>query len=122
MTRSPSISPASSERTPIACWRWCGWNPELGEPLCPHGPDIIAQAVHAVRDEGARTVADVLLRRTPCGWNRCRGLDAAPAVARMLAAELGWDECAEADAVAAYRAEVDATLVPLGGAVCINTG
>jgi glycerol-3-phosphate dehydrogenase len=92
-------------------------DPELGAPLCAHGPDVIAQAVHAVRSEGARTVADVLLRRTPAGWNRCRGLDAAPSVARVLAAELGWDKCAEDAAVSAYRAEVDATLVPLGGAI-----
>lgn len=91
--------------------------PALARPLCPHGPDIVAQAVHAVRNEGARTVADVLLRRTPAGWNRCRGVDAAPAVAGVLAAELGWGHCTEEAAVAAYRTEVDATLVPLGGLV-----
>jgi glycerol-3-phosphate dehydrogenase len=93
-------------------------DPALATPLCRHGPDIAAQALYAARHEGARTVADVLLRRTPAGWSRCRGVDAAPAVARVLAIALGWDACAEAQAVTAYHAEVDATLVPLGGAVC----
>lgn len=96
-------------------------DPALATPLCPHGPDIAAQVVYAARHEGARTVADVLLRRTPTGWNRCRGVDAAPTVARLLARELGWDACAETGAVAAYRTEVDATLVPLEGAVCVTS-
>jgi glycerol-3-phosphate dehydrogenase len=88
-------------------------DPALAAPLCPHGPDIAAQAVHAVRQEGARTVGDVLLRRTPAGWNACRGLDAAPAVARLLAADFGWSAAQTAAAVAAYRAEVDSALFPL---------
>jgi glycerol-3-phosphate dehydrogenase len=92
-------------------------DPSLGAPLCPHGHDIAAQVVHAARHEGARTVGDVLLRRTPAGWNACRGVDAAPTVARLLAAEFGWSPEHEAAAVAAYRDEVDGTLVPQGGAV-----
>ncbi|MER3421823.1 MAG: hypothetical protein C4290_15425 [Chloroflexota bacterium] len=67
--------------------------------------------VYAARHELACTVADVLLRRTPCGWNRCRGLDAAPRVAALLARELGWNAEQCAAAVAAYRQEVDATLL-----------
>ncbi len=86
-------------------------DPSLAEPLCPHGPDIGAQVVYAVRHELACTVADVLLRRTPCGWNRCRGLDAAPRAAALLARELGWDAERTAAAVMAYRQEVDAALV-----------
>ena len=89
----------------------------LAAPLCPHGADIAAQVVHAVRREGARTVADVLLRRTPVGWNACRGIDAAPAAARMLAHELGWDTARAVSAVEAYRREVDATLVLGRGAI-----
>lgn len=89
---------------------------ELREPLCPHGPDVAAQAVYAIRQEQARTVADVLLRRTPAGWNRCRGIDAAPVVARLLGRELGWDAPRVDAAVRAYQAEVDATLYPVVGA------
>ncbi len=86
-------------------------DPALAEPLCPHGPDIGAQVVHAARHELACTVADVLLRRTPCGWNRCRGLDAAPRVAAILARELGWDAAQTEAAVVTYRQEVDTALV-----------
>ena len=93
--------------------------PTLAAPLCPHGPDIAAQAVHAVRHEGARTVADVLLRRSPAGWNACRGVDAASAVARLLAADLGWDDAQSRAAVAAYQAEVDGALVPGRGALAV---
>ena len=89
----------------------------LAAPLCPHGPDIAAQVVHAARHEGARTVADVLLRRTPAGWNACRGIDAAPGAARVLARELGWDAAWAIRAGEVYRREVDATLVPGGGAI-----
>ncbi len=86
-------------------------DPALAEPLCPHGPDIGAQVVYAARHELACTVADVLLRRTPCGWNRCRGLDAAPRAAALLARELGWNANQIAAAVADYRQEVETTLI-----------
>ncbi len=92
-------------------------DPALAVPLCPHGPDIGAQVVHAIRAEGARTLGDILLRRTPAGWNACRGIDAALSAARLAAPELGWDGAEIAAAVAGYRAEVDATLIPYGGAV-----
>lgn len=91
--------------------------PELAQPLCPHASDIRAQIVHAARYEGARTVADVLLRRTPAGWSRCRGIDASPAVATILGSELGWSDERIDHEVMAYRAEVDRALVPLGGAL-----
>lgn len=86
-------------------------DPALGARLCPHGEDILAQAVVAVRHEGARTVGDVLLRRTPAGWNRCRGLDAAPAVAAMLGHELGWDARRRDAAIDSYRVEIERTLI-----------
>jgi glycerol-3-phosphate dehydrogenase len=90
-------------------------DPTLAEPLCPHGPDIGAQVVYAARHELACTVADVLLRRTPCGWNRCRGVDAAPRVAALLAREFGWNADRTEAAVGAYREEVDATLITDAG-------
>ncbi|MBI2761555.1 MAG: glycerol-3-phosphate dehydrogenase/oxidase [Chloroflexi bacterium] len=90
--------------------------PSLGAPLCPHGSEIGAQVIHAARHEGARTVGDVLLRRTPAGWNPCLGLDAAPGVATLLAQELGWDQARVAAEVAAYRDEVRRTFVAGAGA------
>ena len=84
-------------------------DPALAEPLVPGLPYVKAEAVFAVRSEMARTLDDVLDRRT-----RCRLLDreatwtAAESVARLLAPELGWEDDDVARAVAAYRADLDA--------------
>jgi glycerol-3-phosphate dehydrogenase len=79
-------------------------DPTLAEPLVPGLPYLRAEAVYALRHEMARTLDDVLDRRT-----RARSLDrdavsaAAPDVARLVARELGWDETAVARAIAAYQ-------------------
>jgi glycerol-3-phosphate dehydrogenase len=81
----------------------------LGEPLVPGLPYVAAEAVFAVRVEMARTLDDVLDRRT-----RARLLDrdatraAAESVARLIAPELGWDDDDVARAVDTYHAELDA--------------
>ena len=41
--------------------------PELARPIVPGQPDLLAEAVVAARLEQARSVADVLLRRTRLG-------------------------------------------------------
>jgi len=65
----------------------------LGEPLV-HGLTYLrAEAVYAVRAEMARTLDDVLTRRTRARLlDRDATLAAAPAVADLLASELGWDD------------------------------
>ena len=89
-----------------------GRDPALGEPLVPGLPYVRAEAVFAVREEMARTLDDVLDRRT-----RARLLDreatseAAESVARLIAPELGWDGDAVAQAVASYRADLEAERV-----------
>ena len=83
-------------------------DPTLGEPLVPGLPYVRAEAVYAVRSEMARTLDDVLDRRT-----RCRMLDraataaAAESVARLLAPEWGWDDATALAAVAAYRTDLE---------------
>ncbi|HEY7514882.1 MAG TPA: glycerol-3-phosphate dehydrogenase/oxidase [Vicinamibacteria bacterium] len=65
---------------------------ELAEPLHPALPVIGAQVVWAARHEMARTVEDVLARRTRALCLNARAAIAmAPAAARLLAAELGRD-------------------------------
>jgi glycerol-3-phosphate dehydrogenase len=67
--------------------------PELGEPLHPALPICGAQVVWAVREEMARTVDDVLARRTRALYLNARAAIAlAPAVARLIARELGRDQ------------------------------
>ncbi|HUN79719.1 MAG TPA: glycerol-3-phosphate dehydrogenase/oxidase [Solirubrobacteraceae bacterium] len=65
---------------------------ELAQPIVPGLPDLLAEAVLAARHEQARSVGDVLLRRTRLGLLAARELGApARRVADVLARELGWD-------------------------------
>jgi glycerol-3-phosphate dehydrogenase len=77
----------------------------LGERLVPTLPYLRAEAVHAVRQEMATTLDDVLLRRTRAHlFDRPATIEAAPAVAALLAAELGWSAAETEQQLAAYRA------------------
>ena len=89
--------------------------PELGAPLCEHTLDTVAQALHAITHESALTIGDVLLRRTPAGWSRCRGLDAAPRVADLLTLHFCWDAATREGAIQAYAAEIGATFREVPG-------
>ncbi len=84
--------------------------PGLAAPLCPSSPEIAAQVVVACRDEMARTLTDVMLRRTAVGQGACLGRDCAPRVARLMAGLLGWDERRIAREVEAYAAVVADTV------------
>ncbi|MBS1189895.1 MAG: FAD-dependent oxidoreductase [Rhodocyclaceae bacterium] len=69
-----------------------GRDPALGERLHPRLPAIAAEVVWACRHEMARTVEDVLGRRTrSLFFDAEAAAAAAPAVARLMAAELGRD-------------------------------
>ena len=67
-------------------------DPELATRISPDHPDVLAQVVHGVRHEGARTLVDVLLRRCTVGMSAGRGRDGAERVAALLAGMLDWDE------------------------------
>ena len=67
--------------------------PELAEPLVAGQPYLKAEAIHAVRNEMATTLTDVLTRRTRCGlfdWDAT--LAAAQDIASLIGPELGWSE------------------------------
>ena len=73
----------------------CEQDPELAEPIVPGRPDLMAEVVIAARREQARSVADVLLRRTRLGLvaaPELRDGERVGAVARTLGGELGWSE------------------------------
>jgi glycerol-3-phosphate dehydrogenase len=68
-------------------------SPELARPIAPSQPDLLAEAVIAGRLEQARSVADVLLRRTRLGLlaaPELRSAEAVMPVAETLGGELGW--------------------------------
>jgi glycerol-3-phosphate dehydrogenase len=67
--------------------------PKLARPIVPGRPDLLAEVALAARLEQARSVADVLLRRTRLGILAAPELRTAKAVrpvADVLGAELGW--------------------------------
>ncbi|MGA9528869.1 MAG: FAD-dependent oxidoreductase, partial [Terriglobales bacterium] len=76
----------------------------LGGRLHPALPYVNAEVVWAVRQEMARTVEDVLARRTRALFlNAAAALEMAPVVADVMACELGWGEAAKAAQLAAFR-------------------
>ena len=84
----------------------------LGAPLHPALPYLKAEVVWAARHEQARTLEDVLARRTRALLLNARAsLEAAPEAARLLARELGRDAAWEQAQVAAYRALAEGYLL-----------
>jgi glycerol-3-phosphate dehydrogenase len=80
-------------------------NPVLATPLAAGAPAIGAEVIHGVRFEMARTVADFIVRRTAMTWRApSAAIAAAPAVAHLMAVELGWDRAREAAEAAPFRA------------------
>jgi glycerol-3-phosphate dehydrogenase len=68
-------------------------DPRLAAPIVPGRPDLLAEAVIAARREQARSVADVLLRRTRLAIlaaPQLREADSVLPLAEVLGAELGW--------------------------------
>jgi glycerol-3-phosphate dehydrogenase len=80
----------------------------LGEPLVPGLPYLAAEAVFAVREEMATTLGDILARRTRAQLRaRDATAEAAESVARLVAADLGWDADEIGRQVASFRAATD---------------
>jgi glycerol-3-phosphate dehydrogenase len=72
-----------------------GERAELARPIVEGQPDLLAEAAIAARLEQARTVADVLLRRTRLGIlaaPQLRTAESVLPVAETMGAELGWNE------------------------------
>jgi glycerol-3-phosphate dehydrogenase len=79
-------------------------DPSLGEPLHPALPYVRAEVIWAVRHEMARTLEDVLARRTRAlVLNARAALAMAPAVADLIAPELDWDQASKEKQIAAFQ-------------------
>jgi len=82
-------------------------DPTLAEPLVDGLPYVKAEAIFAVRHEMARSVDDVLSRRTRARLlARDDSADAADSVAALIAEELGWDDADAAASADDYRESV----------------
>ena len=92
-------------------------DPTLGEPLVAGLPSVRAEALHAARHEMATTLDDVLARRTRARLQaRDASAAASPAVAALIAPDLGWSAEETERQIAAYVAliteERDAPRLP----------
>lgn len=87
-------------------------DPALGRPVHPRLDLLAGEVVWACRREWARTVDDVLARRSrSLILDAAAAAEAAPAVAALVAAELGRDEAWQSSQVAAF-AEIAALYRP----------
>jgi glycerol-3-phosphate dehydrogenase len=78
----------------------------------PGSKDVLkAEVVHAVREEMACRLKDVVMRRTDLGSLGHPGEEALRACAGLMAAELGWDEARKREEVT----EAKRLFVPSGG-------
>ena len=83
-------------------------DPVLGAPLVPGLPYLAAEAVHAARHEMARSLDDVLSRRTRARLlARDASAAAAPAVAALIGPELGWSDDEQRRQVEAYQVSIE---------------
>ncbi len=92
---------------------------ELAQPIVAGLPDLLAEASYAARSEQARSVGDVLLRRTRLGLLAGREVSAsgslvAERVATALGAELGWDPARVTLEVRRFGQEAEAEGIGLG--------
>jgi glycerol-3-phosphate dehydrogenase len=100
-TRAPIVARIAAER------------PELAAPLARGCPAIGAEVVHAVRNEMAHSLHDFLIRRTSLTWRYPVEADsAAPAVAKIMATELGWDSSRAEQELASFKREQARRRVP----------
>jgi glycerol-3-phosphate dehydrogenase len=98
---------------------------ELAQPILPGMPDLLAEATFAGRREQARSVTDVLLRRTRLGLTAARSLlapgeQAPERVARALGAELGWDEARTAVEAERFRSDAAEEGLAVGSGTAVG--
>jgi glycerol-3-phosphate dehydrogenase len=100
-------------------------DPLMARSIVAGHPDLIAEAAFAARHEQARSVGDVLLRRTRLGVLAGREVcdttaSVADRVAEAMAPELGWDGRRTRHHVAAWQAEARAEGLVVSGNGSLN--
>ncbi|HEX4161528.1 MAG TPA: glycerol-3-phosphate dehydrogenase/oxidase [Acidimicrobiales bacterium] len=89
--------------------------PELLEPAVAGLPYTRAELVYAAREEMAQTLDDVLSRRTRAMIQRAQPtMAAAPALAELLAADMGWSASEAAEQAARFTESCEKELLTAG--------
>ena len=98
-------------------------DPSLADALVPGLPYTRAEAIYAARHEMANTLDDVLTRRTRARLiDRAAALEAAPAVAALLAGELHWEADEVQRQVAYFEAQCAEEVASATSAVAVTAG
>ncbi len=71
-------------------WKYVRQNPDLGDSVCADSPIIKAEIVHAIREEMAMTLSDIVRRRTELGAFESPGKEGLRTTAAVAARELNW--------------------------------
>ena len=96
--------------------------PSLGEKLAENLPYLKAEIVYAASHEGARSVDDVISRRTRLAFEaQGHGLSLADEVATLIAPTLGWSSKEKKQSIAAYAELVDREVVALDQLLAVNS-
>lgn len=97
-------------------------NPELSQKLSNDLPYIKAEIVYAASHEGARTVDDVISRRTRLAFEASnRGLHLVSDVGALIAPVLGWNQQQTIDSVEDYRLLVEREATALDHLLRVNS-
>jgi len=89
--------------------------PDLAVPLVEGLAPVGAEVIYGIRNEMATGIEDILARRTGLqmyGWRDA--IKAAPAVARLVARELGWPEATARESAAKYVEKISGLLQKAG--------
>jgi glycerol-3-phosphate dehydrogenase len=79
---------------------------ELNDAISAESPDTFAQVVYSVRDEEAKSLSDIILRRMHIGISASRGVKQAEKIAAIAGRELGWSEDEKRHHVAEFKKEL----------------
>ena len=85
--------------------------PELDLPVVAESPVTVAEILYAVESEKARTLGDILLRRTGLAYHPDYRPEWACQVAETAAAPLHWSDAAVQKHLASFQSELDRTLI-----------
>ncbi|MEP6729448.1 MAG: glycerol-3-phosphate dehydrogenase/oxidase [bacterium] len=88
-------------------WALASTDASLGMRVTPDRPYVLAELRHAVEHELARTLGDLLVRRTPVAFETAdHGRETARRIAPTVAEWIGWDAAATVAAIDLYDEEV----------------
>lgn len=95
-------------------------DPRMGAALHPGRPEVLAEIDHAVEHEWARTLSDVMWRRTELAFTADNGVSAVPMVLARMSRLLGWTPIEAQRQQQRYEAEIDVAVSPLGHRVPVT--